>query len=241
RTRLSNVAVARWKERCSRPEPAEAASCSLARAVYAPRPASLPVAAADGQPTATKERAGTLARVCAATSEFSLGSLTLHRGRCVSGVRRGLVRFTARPCTNRPSPPARNSRPRSTGASATVALRLPGKWALQLSHSSSLGSRANDSAAVRPVALTSCPRKLVERIVARRIRGTVEAQLPPQQAGFRPGRSTLDPLARLLARTFHCGKRGKVGAVLVGHAGAFGSVYRGRILHAPARTRWRRA
>ncbi|RNF04801.1 uncharacterized protein Tco025E_08144 [Trypanosoma conorhini] len=126
RTRLRNVAFARWKERCSRPEPAEAASCGLARAVYAPRPAGSPVAAADGQPTATKERVGTLARVCAATSDFPLGSSTLHRGRCVSGVRRGLARFTARPCINRPSPPARNSRPRSTGASATVALRLPG-------------------------------------------------------------------------------------------------------------------
>ncbi|RNE96773.1 uncharacterized protein Tco025E_09650 [Trypanosoma conorhini] len=32
---------------------------------------------------------------------------------------------------------------------------------------------------LRPVALTSCPRKLAERIAARRIRGTVEAQLLP--------------------------------------------------------------
>ncbi|RNE95027.1 uncharacterized protein Tco025E_10228 [Trypanosoma conorhini] len=130
RTRLRKVAVARWKGRCSRPVPGEAASCSLARAVCAPRPARLSVAAADGQPTATKERADTLARVCAATSDFPLGSSTLHRGRCVSGVRRGLARFAARPCTNCPSPPARNSRPHSTGATATVAFRLPGKWEL---------------------------------------------------------------------------------------------------------------
>ncbi|RNE98103.1 uncharacterized protein Tco025E_09293 [Trypanosoma conorhini] len=114
-------------EQCSRPVPAEAASCSLTSTPYAPLPAGSPVAAADGQPTATKERADALARVCAATSDFSLGSLTLHRGRCVSGARRGLARFTARPCSNCPSLPARNSRPRSTGASATVALRLPGK------------------------------------------------------------------------------------------------------------------
>ncbi|RNE96384.1 Tcoingi protein [Trypanosoma conorhini] len=62
-------------ERCSRPVPGEAASCGLARAVCAPRPASVPVAAADGRPTATKERADTLARVCAATSDFPFGEL----------------------------------------------------------------------------------------------------------------------------------------------------------------------
>ncbi|RNE96976.1 Tcoingi protein [Trypanosoma conorhini] len=100
-------------------------------------------------------------------------------------------------------------------------------------------------ASLRPVALTSCPRKLVEGIVARRIRGTVEAQLPPQQAGFRPGRSTLDPLARLFAWTISPWQAGEGRCGASGSRWAFGSVDRGRILHAlrahkvaPCMSRW---
>ncbi|KAH8616380.1 putative Reverse transcriptase (RNA dependent DNA polymerase) [Trypanosoma vivax] len=51
---------------------------------------------------------------------------------------------------------------------------------------------ANSMASFRPVTLTSTLRKLMGRIVARRVRDCIEDKLQPQQAGFRPARSTLD-------------------------------------------------
>ena len=53
----------------------------------------------------------------------------------------------------------------------------------------------------RPVALTSCLGKLIERLVTRRLTHRVEKNgtLSHVQSGFRPGRSTVDPLMRLVA------------------------------------------
>ncbi|KAG8343434.1 hypothetical protein TRVL_05744 [Trypanosoma vivax] len=49
----------------------------------------------------------------------------------------------------------------------------------------------------RPVTLTSTLCKLMERIVARGVRDCIEDKLQPQQAGFRPARSTLDTLMQV--------------------------------------------
>ncbi|KAH8620115.1 putative Reverse transcriptase (RNA dependent DNA polymerase) [Trypanosoma vivax] len=56
---------------------------------------------------------------------------------------------------------------------------------------------ANSMASFRPVTLTSAPCKLMERIVARRVRDCIEDKLQPQQAGIRPARSTLDTLMQV--------------------------------------------
>ncbi|KAH8606523.1 hypothetical protein ERJ75_001506700 [Trypanosoma vivax] len=51
---------------------------------------------------------------------------------------------------------------------------------------------ASSMPSFRPATLTSTLRKLMERIVARRVRDCIEDKLQPQRAGFRLARSTLD-------------------------------------------------
>ncbi|KAH8603647.1 hypothetical protein ERJ75_001801400 [Trypanosoma vivax] len=51
---------------------------------------------------------------------------------------------------------------------------------------------ASSMASFRPVTLTSTLRKLMERIVARRVRDCIEDKLQPQRAGFRLARLTPD-------------------------------------------------
>ncbi|KAH8617826.1 putative Reverse transcriptase (RNA dependent DNA polymerase) [Trypanosoma vivax] len=85
-------------------------------------------------------------------------------------------------------------------------------------------------ASLRPVTLTSALCKLMERIVARRIRDCIEDKLRPQQAGFRPARSTLDTLMQL-TRAVRRSKDGeKTSAVFIDYARAFDSVDLGCIV-----------
>ena len=60
--------------------------------------------------------------------------------------------------------------------------------------------KPHDSAAsFRPISLTSCVSKLFERIILSRLLFFLESNsiLSPRQAGFRPGRSTLDQILYL--------------------------------------------
>ena len=88
----------------------------------------------------------------------------------------------------------------------------------------------------RPISLTSCTSKLFERIVLGRLTYFLEQQdiLSPVQAGFRPGRSTVDQvllLSQSIADSFHQSKRG-VRTVLaaVDFAKAFDSVWHSALL-----------
>ena len=49
----------------------------------------------------------------------------------------------------------------------------------------------------RPISLLCIPYKIVERLIYNRISPVIDPQLPQEQAGFRPGRSTLDQVAKL--------------------------------------------
>ena len=82
----------------------------------------------------------------------------------------------------------------------------------------------------RPVTLTSNLCKLVERVVAQRIRDAVEERLLPYQAGFRPQRSTADPLVGLMPMISDRKPREKVDAVRIDYARAFDSVDHGWII-----------
>ncbi|KAH8613187.1 putative Reverse transcriptase (RNA dependent DNA polymerase) [Trypanosoma vivax] len=55
----------------------------------------------------------------------------------------------------------------------------------------------NSMASFRPATLTSMLCKLMERIVAHRVRDCIEDMLQPQQALFRQARSTLDTLMKV--------------------------------------------
>ena len=76
--------------------------------------------------------------------------------------------------------------PQSWGEAFVIPIKKPGKTGLNPKH-------------YRPISLTSCLCKLMERMVSRRLSWTLEnmGSLNPSQYGFRPFRSTLDPLIQL--------------------------------------------
>ena len=62
------------------------------------------------------------------------------------------------------------------------------------------GKNASDIASYRPISLTSCFSKLLERMVAERIYHYAEANkiFSPHQAGFRKGRGCEDQITRVI-------------------------------------------
>ena len=62
-----------------------------------------------------------------------------------------------------------------------------------------MGKPLDSPASFRPISLTSCVSKLFERIILSRVHFFLESNsiLSPRQAGFRPGRSTLDQILYL--------------------------------------------
>ena len=62
-----------------------------------------------------------------------------------------------------------------------------------------MGKPLDSPASFRPISLTSCVSKLLERIILSRLLFFLESNsiLSPRQAGFRPGRSTLDQILYL--------------------------------------------
>ena len=78
----------------------------------------------------------------------------------------------------------------------------------------------------RPISLLCISFKLLERLICNRIQPVVESILPPEQAGFRPARSTLDQVSLLtedIEAAFE--KREKVGAVFVDLTAAYDTVW----------------
>ncbi|KAH8615421.1 putative Reverse transcriptase (RNA dependent DNA polymerase) [Trypanosoma vivax] len=91
---------------------------------------------------------------------------------------------------------------------------------------------ASSMASFRPVTLTSTLCKLMECIVARRVRDCIEDKLQPQRAGFRPARSTLDT-PMLVTSAVRRRKGGeKTAPALIDCACAFDSVDHGCIVRA---------
>ena len=87
----------------------------------------------------------------------------------------------------------------------------------------------------RPISLTSCTSKLFERMVLGRLTYFLEQQdtLSPVQAGFRPGRSTVDQvlLSQSIADSFHQSKPGaRTVLATVDFAKAFDSVWHSALL-----------
>ena len=88
----------------------------------------------------------------------------------------------------------------------------------------------------RPISLTSCTSKLFERMVLGRLTYFLELQniLSPVQAGFRPGRSTVDQvllLSQSIADSFHQSKPGaRTVLATVDFAKAFDSVWHSALL-----------
>ncbi|EPY28224.1 hypothetical protein STCU_05239 [Strigomonas culicis] len=107
------------------------------------------------------------------------------------------------------------------------------------------GKPADKEESYRPVTLTSNMCKLMERMVARRLRTQVDPYMCEEQAGFSQNRSTVDPLTHIIGRLLKRKQGEKVGAVFIDYACAFDSVDHGCIIRTleqyhvdPYLTRW---
>ncbi|EPY19163.1 hypothetical protein STCU_09590 [Strigomonas culicis] len=107
------------------------------------------------------------------------------------------------------------------------------------------GKPADKEESYRPVTLTSNMCKLMERMVARRLRTQVDPYMCEEQAGFSQNRSTVDPLTYIIGRLLKRKQGEKVGAVFIDYARAFDSVDHGCIIRTleqyhvdPYLTRW---
>ena len=98
------------------------------------------------------------------------------------------------------------------------------------------GKPSDSPSSYRPISLTSCTSKLFERMVLGRLTYFLEQQdiLSPVQAGFRPGRSTVDQvllLSQSIADSFHQSKSGaRTVLATVDFAKAFDSVWHSALL-----------
>ncbi|KAG8341485.1 hypothetical protein TRVL_07689 [Trypanosoma vivax] len=89
---------------------------------------------------------------------------------------------------------------------------------------------APSMASFRLVTHTSTLCKLMERIVARRVRDCIEDKLQPRQAVFRPARSTLDTLMQVTSAVRRRKDGERTLAVFIGYARAFDPVHHGCIV-----------
>ncbi|KAG8339125.1 hypothetical protein TRVL_10047 [Trypanosoma vivax] len=85
-------------------------------------------------------------------------------------------------------------------------------------------------ASFRPVALMSTLCRLMERTVARRVRGCIEDKLQPQRAVFRAARPTLDTLMQVTSAVRRRKDGERTAAVFIDYARAFDSVDHGCIV-----------
>ena len=97
------------------------------------------------------------------------------------------------------------------------------------------GKSASDLASFRPISLTSCVAKLLERVVAERLHHLAETNhwFNEQQAGFRKGRSCEDQIIRLtqaIEDGFQQKKTRKSVLVLLDFSKAYDTVWRERLL-----------
>ena len=98
------------------------------------------------------------------------------------------------------------------------------------------GKPSDSPSSYRPISLTSCTSKLFERMVLGRLTYFLELHdiLSPVQAGFRPGRSTVDQvllLSQSIADSFHQSKPGaRTVLATVDFAKAFDSVWHSALL-----------
>ena len=98
------------------------------------------------------------------------------------------------------------------------------------------GKPSDSSSLYRPISLTSCTSKLFKRLVLGRLTYFLEQQdiLSPVQAGFRPGRSTVDQvllLSQSIEDSFHQSKPGaRTVLATVDFAKAFDSVWHSALL-----------
>ncbi|CCD19268.1 hypothetical protein, conserved, partial [Trypanosoma vivax Y486] len=246
---LAGTALGRWKENVAKLSATHSAGWNLVKSICAPRPLTPPVLVVDGHPLTKRQQAQALAQMHVArpTKAPHAPEMKIPSAR----------RCTFRPITEAELVVALRELSSGTApgddeihceelkqlgrVSRRCILRpfncglrmgqVPAKWRHGIIVPPLKPKKpANSMASFRPVTLTSTLCKLMERIVARRVRDCIEDKLKPQQAGFRPARSTLGTLMQVTS----CVRRSKDGektsAVFIDYARAFDSVDHGCIV-----------
>ncbi|KAH8616284.1 putative Reverse transcriptase (RNA dependent DNA polymerase) [Trypanosoma vivax] len=206
---LADTALGRWKENAPKLSVTDSASWNLVKSIYAPRPLTSPVLVVDGHPLTKRQQAQALANVCTARSTKAPHAPDMkipRTRRCTfQPITEAELDVALRELSSGTAPGADEihcEELKQLGrASRRCILRLfnyslrTGQVPAKLRQGIIVpvlkpNKPANSMASFRPVTLTSTVRKLMERIVARRVRDCIADKLQPQQAGFRPGRST---------------------------------------------------
>ncbi|CCD15172.1 unnamed protein product [Trypanosoma congolense IL3000] len=250
---LVDTAMGRWKENLSKLSTTDSASWNLVKSIYAPRPLTSPalmVVVVDGHPLTKRQQAQALANIHMARSTKAPHAPEMK----IPSTRRS----TFRPITEAELDVALRELSSGTASgddeihceelkglgmvAKKCVLRLfncslrtgqvPGKWKHGIIVPLLKPNKpASSMASFGPGTLTSTLCKLMERIVARRVRDCVEDKLQPQQAGFRPARSTLDTLMQVTSAVRRRNGE-KTAAVFIDYARASDSVDRGCIVKA---------
>ena len=87
----------------------------------------------------------------------------------------------------------------------------------------------DDARSYRPISLLCVPYKILEQLIYSRVESIIDPHLPPEQSGFRRGRSTLEQVTRMSQDIEDCFEdKKKAGAVFIDLTAAYDTVwYRG--------------
>ncbi|CCD16992.1 unnamed protein product [Trypanosoma congolense IL3000] len=240
---LVDTAMGRWKENVSKLSTTDSASWNLVKSIYAPRPLTSPVLVVDGHPLTKRQQAQALAKMYMSRSTKAphAPEMRIPSTRCSTfrPITEAELDVALRELSSGTAPGddeihCEELKERGRVAKKCV-LRLfncslrtgqvPAKW----KHGIIVPllkptKQASSMTSFRPVTPTSTLCKLMERIVARRVRDYIEDKLQPQQAGFRPARSTLDTLMQVTSAVRRRRDGEKTAAVFIDYARAFDSV-----------------
>ncbi|KAG8347991.1 putative Reverse transcriptase (RNA dependent DNA polymerase) [Trypanosoma vivax] len=227
----------------------DSASWKLAMSIYAPRPLTSPVLVADDHPLTKRKQAQALAKMHMARSteaphapEMKIPST---RERTFRPITETLLDVALRELSSGTAPRDDEIHCEELKQLGRVARRcifrvficslrtgqVPAKWRHGIIVPLLKPNKpASSMASFRPATLTSTLRKLMERIVVRGVRDRIEDKLQPQQAGFRPTRSTLDTPMQVTGTVRRRKDGEKTAVVSIDYTRAFDSVDHGFIV-----------
>ncbi|KAG8340598.1 hypothetical protein TRVL_08576 [Trypanosoma vivax] len=209
---LADKALGRWKENVAKLLPTDLASWNL-KSIYAPRPLTSPVLVVDGRPLSKRQQAQALPNMYMAKSTQAPHAPEMRMPSTVRGtfqpVTEAELAVALRELSSGTAPGSdeihceelkqlgRVSR-RCILRLSNYSLRtggVPAKWRHGIIVPLLKPNKpASSMSSFWPVTLTSTLCKLMESIVACRVRDCIEDKLQPQRAVFRRARSTLDTL-----------------------------------------------
>ncbi|KAH8616291.1 putative Reverse transcriptase (RNA dependent DNA polymerase) [Trypanosoma vivax] len=246
---LADTALARWKDNVAKLSATDSASWNLAKPIYAPRPLTSPALEVDGHPLTKRQQAQALTQMYIHRSTKASHAPKMEipsTRRCTfQPITEAELDVALRELSSGTAPGNDEIHCEELKQLGSVSRRcilclfnynlctgqVQAKWRQGIIVPLLKLNKATSSmASFRPVTLTSTLRKLMARVVARRVRDCIEDMLQPQQAGFRPARSTPDTLMHVTRTARRRKDSEKTAAVFIDYARAFDSVDHGCIV-----------